>query len=118
MYPTSPTVLCNHTPGCKPLALSDQTVGAMESSDEEEGHTFVQVVSEKYNPENFPYCRGNGMGVVVLSSPQGSPIKGQRSRCYRSVSYAAFKCSSQVGNTRFRLDNNQFRVGMLEIILH
>nr|ACO13842.1 Tubulin-specific chaperone cofactor E-like protein [Esox lucius] len=49
----------------------------MESSDEEEGRTFVQVVSEKYNPENFPYCRGNGMGVVVLSSPQGSPIKGQ-----------------------------------------
>uniref|UniRef100_A0A673XDG5 Tubulin folding cofactor E like n=1 Tax=Salmo trutta TaxID=8032 RepID=A0A673XDG5_SALTR len=47
----------------------------MESSDEEALRTFVQVVSEKYNPENFPYCRGNGMGVVVLSSPQGSPIK-------------------------------------------
>ncbi|CAB1316662.1 unnamed protein product [Coregonus sp. 'balchen'] len=54
---------------------SPETVGAMETSDEEEGRTFVQVVSEKYNPENFPYCRGNGMGVVVLSSPQGSPIK-------------------------------------------
>ncbi|KAJ7996864.1 hypothetical protein DPEC_G00222940 [Dallia pectoralis] len=53
------------------------TPGAMESSDEDEGRTFVQVVSEKYNPENFPYCRGNGMGVVVLSSPQGSPSKGQ-----------------------------------------
>uniref|UniRef100_A0AAZ3QXJ5 Tubulin folding cofactor E like n=1 Tax=Oncorhynchus tshawytscha TaxID=74940 RepID=A0AAZ3QXJ5_ONCTS len=52
----------------------EQTAGAMESS-EEALRTFVQVVSEKYNPENFPYCRGNGMGVVVLSSPQGSPIK-------------------------------------------
>ncbi|KAG7260644.1 hypothetical protein CRUP_000683 [Coryphaenoides rupestris] len=45
------------------------------SSDEEEGRTFVQVVCEKYNPENFPYCRGQGMGVVVLPSPPGSPVK-------------------------------------------
>ncbi|CAB1352293.1 unnamed protein product [Coregonus sp. 'balchen'] len=45
----------------------------MESSDEEEGRTFVQVVSEKYNPENFPYCRGNGMGVVVLSNRLNLP---------------------------------------------
>ncbi|KAM4620308.1 tubulin-specific chaperone cofactor E-like protein isoform 1-T2 [Polymixia lowei] len=45
------------------------------SSDEEEGHTFVKVVSEKYNPDNFPYCRGQGMGVVVLPSPPGSPVK-------------------------------------------
>lgn len=41
------------------------------SSDEEEVRTFVQVMSEKYNPENFPY----GQGVVVLSSPPGSPVK-------------------------------------------
>ncbi|KAM6907346.1 tubulin-specific chaperone cofactor E-like protein isoform 1-T2 [Xenentodon cancila] len=41
------------------------------SSDEEEVRTFVQVMSEKYNPENFPY----GQGVVVLPSPPGSPIK-------------------------------------------
>lgn len=43
------------------------------SSDEEESRTFVQVLSEKYNPENFPY----GQGVVVLSSPPGSPVKGE-----------------------------------------
>ena len=54
--------------------------GVMESSSEdEEGRTFVQVVSEKYSPENFPYCRGNRMGVVLLPSPKGSPVKGQRS---------------------------------------
>ncbi|XP_035523085.1 tubulin-specific chaperone cofactor E-like protein [Morone saxatilis] len=41
------------------------------SSDEEEARTFVQVLSEKYNPENFPY----GQGVMVLSSPPGSPVK-------------------------------------------
>ncbi|XP_076606786.1 tubulin-specific chaperone cofactor E-like protein [Chaetodon auriga] len=41
------------------------------SSDEEEGRTFIQAISEKYNPENFPY----GQGVVVLSSPPGSPVK-------------------------------------------
>ncbi|XP_071378253.1 tubulin-specific chaperone cofactor E-like protein [Centroberyx affinis] len=45
------------------------------SSDEEEVRTFVQVIAEKYNPENFPYCRGQGMGVVVLPSPPGSPTK-------------------------------------------
>ncbi|XP_036974939.1 tubulin-specific chaperone cofactor E-like protein isoform X1 [Acanthopagrus latus] len=46
--------------------------GTMESSsDEEEARTFIQVLGEKYNPENFPY----GQGVVVLSSPPGSPIK-------------------------------------------
>lgn len=45
------------------------------SSDEEEVRTFVQVISEKYNPENFPYCRGQGIGVVVLPSPPGSPVK-------------------------------------------
>ncbi|XP_062341284.1 tubulin-specific chaperone cofactor E-like protein isoform X2 [Osmerus eperlanus] len=45
------------------------------SSEDEEGRTFVQVVSEKYSPENFPYCRGNRMGVVLLPSPKGSPVK-------------------------------------------
>uniref|UniRef100_A0A3Q4H4N7 Tubulin folding cofactor E-like b n=1 Tax=Neolamprologus brichardi TaxID=32507 RepID=A0A3Q4H4N7_NEOBR len=35
--------------------------------------TFVQVLSEKYNPENFPY--GQGVGVVVLPRPPGSPVK-------------------------------------------
>lgn len=43
------------------------------SSDEQESCTFVHVLSEKYNPDNFPY----GYGVVVKSSPPGSPIKGE-----------------------------------------
>ncbi|KAM4544551.1 tubulin-specific chaperone cofactor E-like protein isoform 2-T3 [Odontesthes bonariensis] len=41
------------------------------SSDEEEVRTFIEVISEKYNPENFPY----GQGVVVQASPPGSPVK-------------------------------------------
>ncbi|XP_026108169.1 tubulin-specific chaperone cofactor E-like protein [Carassius auratus] len=44
-------------------------------SEETEGRTLVQVISEKYSPENFPYCRGPGFGVVIRSSPQGSPVK-------------------------------------------
>ncbi|KAM6959066.1 tubulin folding cofactor E-like a [Aplochiton taeniatus] len=35
----------------------------------------MQVISEKYSPENFPYRRGPGMGVVVSTGPQGSPMK-------------------------------------------
>uniref|UniRef100_A0A3Q0RZZ1 Tubulin folding cofactor E-like a n=1 Tax=Amphilophus citrinellus TaxID=61819 RepID=A0A3Q0RZZ1_AMPCI len=38
-----------------------------------EVRTFVQVLSDKYNPENFPY--GQGVGVVVLPRPPGSPVK-------------------------------------------
>lgn len=45
------------------------------SSDEEEVHTFVQVVSDKYNPDNFPYSRGQGLGIVLLPTPPGSPVK-------------------------------------------
>ncbi|KAM3601126.1 uncharacterized protein V6R79_008028 [Siganus canaliculatus] len=41
------------------------------SSDEDEGCSFVQALCNKYNPENFPY----GQGVVVMSSPPGSPVK-------------------------------------------
>lgn len=48
---------------------------AMEAP-EGEGRTFMQVISEKYSPENFPYRRGPGMGVVVPSGHQGSPMKG------------------------------------------
>lgn len=45
---------------------------------EEEGRTFMQVLSEKYSPENFPYRRWPGMGVVVVPTlPQGSPMKGE-----------------------------------------
>ncbi|KAM9801534.1 tubulin folding cofactor E-like a [Neosynchiropus ocellatus] len=49
----------------------------MEPPVESEGRTFVEVFSEKYSPENFPYRRGLGMGVVVVptASPQGSPMK-------------------------------------------
>lgn len=48
---------------------------AMDSS-EIEGRTFMQAISEKYSPENFPCRRGPGMGVVVVpSGPQGSPMK-------------------------------------------
>lgn len=43
------------------------------SSDEDEVRTFVQVISDKYNPENFPY--GQGLGVVLVPSPPGSPVK-------------------------------------------
>ncbi|XP_077448976.1 tubulin-specific chaperone cofactor E-like protein [Stigmatopora argus] len=45
-----------------------------QSSDEVEARTFVEVVSDKYNTENFPH--GQGLGVVVLPSPPGSPVKG------------------------------------------
>lgn len=49
----------------------------MDGSEEFVGRTMVQVITEKYNLENFPYCRGPGTGVVVLTSPQSSPVKGQ-----------------------------------------
>ncbi|XP_072303056.1 tubulin-specific chaperone cofactor E-like protein [Eucyclogobius newberryi] len=45
------------------------------SSDEEEVHTFVQVISDKYNPDNFPYSKGQGLGIVMLPTPPGSPVK-------------------------------------------
>ncbi|XP_067101918.1 tubulin-specific chaperone cofactor E-like protein [Osmerus mordax] len=62
-----------------PAAAEDEETwsGAMQLS-EEDGRTFMQVLSEKYSPENFPYRRGPGMGVVVVPSglgPQGSPMK-------------------------------------------
>ncbi|XP_073719644.1 tubulin folding cofactor E-like a [Misgurnus anguillicaudatus] len=41
-----------------------------------EGRTFMQAISEKYSPENFPCRRGPGMGVVVVPSRQQvSPMK-------------------------------------------
>ncbi len=49
----------------------------MEAS-ETEGRTFMQAISEKYSPENFPCRRGPGIGVVVVpSGNQGSPMKGE-----------------------------------------
>ncbi|XP_076024010.1 tubulin folding cofactor E-like a [Genypterus blacodes] len=49
----------------------------MELLENTEGRTFVEVISEKYSPDNFPYRRGPGMGVVVVPTvaPQGSPLK-------------------------------------------
>ncbi|XP_038548746.1 tubulin-specific chaperone cofactor E-like protein isoform X2 [Micropterus salmoides] len=49
----------------------------MQPPEETEGRSFVEVMSEKYSPENFPYRRGPGMGVVVVptTGPQGSPMK-------------------------------------------
>lgn len=54
--------------------------GDMEPSEGVGGRSFVEVMSEKYSPENFPYRRGPGMGVVVVvptAGPQGSPMKGE-----------------------------------------
>ena len=47
--------------------------------DQERGRTFMEAISEKYSPENFPYRRGPGMGVVVVPvvAPQGSPMRGR-----------------------------------------
>lgn len=52
----------------------------MERPEDMEGRTFVEVMSEKYSPENFPYRRGPGIGVVVVptAGPQGSPMKGEQ----------------------------------------
>lgn len=57
---------------------------AMEAP-EGEGRTFMQVISEKYSPENFPYRRGPGMGVVVASGHQGSPMKGMHKSNIKSL---------------------------------
>uniref|UniRef100_A0A672UI43 Tubulin folding cofactor E like n=1 Tax=Strigops habroptila TaxID=2489341 RepID=A0A672UI43_STRHB len=43
--------------------------------DQPSGRSFMQVLCEKYSPENFPYRRGPGMGVHVPATPQGSPMK-------------------------------------------
>ncbi|XP_036209610.1 tubulin-specific chaperone cofactor E-like protein isoform X3 [Myotis myotis] len=43
--------------------------------DQPSGRSFMQVLCEKYSPENFPYRRGPGMGVHVPVTPQGSPMK-------------------------------------------
>lgn len=56
--------------------------GDMEPTEGVGGRSFVEVMSEKYSPENFPYRRGPGMGVVVVvpsAGPQGSPMKGELS---------------------------------------
>lgn len=53
--------------------------GAMEPPEDAGGRSFVEVLSEKYSPENFPLRRGPGMGVVVVptAAPQGSAMKGE-----------------------------------------
>ncbi|XP_037534359.1 tubulin-specific chaperone cofactor E-like protein [Nematolebias whitei] len=49
----------------------------MDLPEEQKGRSFVEVMNEKYSPENFPYRRGPGMGVVVIPTAglQGSPMK-------------------------------------------
>lgn len=51
----------------------------MDPPEDTDGRSFVEVISEKYSPENFPYCRGPGMGVVVVPTTglQGLPMKGE-----------------------------------------
>ena len=55
---------------------------SMEPQEDNDGRTFVEVISEKYSQDNFPCRRGPGMGVVVVptAGPQGSPLKGERGR--------------------------------------
>uniref|UniRef100_A0A8C5F918 Ubiquitin-like domain-containing protein n=1 Tax=Gadus morhua TaxID=8049 RepID=A0A8C5F918_GADMO len=64
------------------LSSADQEEAAMleqgaTQMDQERGRTFMEAISEKYSPENFPYRRGPGMGVVVVPvvAPQGSPMR-------------------------------------------
>uniref|UniRef100_A0AAV2J4T2 Uncharacterized protein n=1 Tax=Knipowitschia caucasica TaxID=637954 RepID=A0AAV2J4T2_KNICA len=47
----------------------------MDSLSDTHGRSFVEVIVEKYSPENFPYRRGPGVGVVIITTPQGSPMK-------------------------------------------
>lgn len=57
--------------------MKDAGGDTMDGSEELVGRTMVQVITEKYDLDNFPYCRGPGTGVVVLTSPQSSPVKGE-----------------------------------------
>ncbi|KAI5089322.1 tubulin-specific chaperone cofactor E-like protein, partial [Silurus meridionalis] len=41
----------------------------------EMGRSLVQVIIEKYNSDNYPYCRGPGAGVVIHKSYQGSFVE-------------------------------------------
>ncbi|XP_072342389.1 tubulin-specific chaperone cofactor E-like protein [Scyliorhinus torazame] len=41
------------------------------------GRSFVEVICEKYSPENFPYRRGMGIGIHISGGPQGSPLKAR-----------------------------------------
>ncbi|KAM4566723.1 tubulin folding cofactor E-like a isoform 2-T2 [Odontesthes bonariensis] len=70
--------LCSSTRGIQNSSKKAAQWGeAMEPPEEKEGRSFVEVISEKYSPENFPVRRGPGMGVVVVPTAgvQGSPMK-------------------------------------------
>ncbi|XP_043532334.1 alpha-tectorin [Chiloscyllium plagiosum] len=41
------------------------------------GRSFVEVICEKYSPENFPYRRGMCIGIHTSAGPQGSPMKAR-----------------------------------------
>ena len=71
---TSGSLLC-YCPDQGEAAMSEQ--GATHT--DQRGRTFMEAISEKYSPENFPYRRGPGMGVVVVPvvAPQGSPMRGR-----------------------------------------
>ncbi|XP_078282983.1 tubulin-specific chaperone cofactor E-like protein [Rhinoraja longicauda] len=45
--------------------------------DDTRGRSFVEVICEKYSPENFPFRRGMGIGIQICSGPQGSPLKAR-----------------------------------------
>lgn len=69
----------------------------MEPPGDTEGRSFVEVMSEKYSPENFPYRRGTGLGIVVVptAGPQGSPMKGEgeaNNNDFSSSSYSFSLC--------------------------
>ncbi|KAM9476973.1 tubulin-specific chaperone cofactor E-like protein [Clarias gariepinus] len=44
--------------------------------EDEMGRSFVQVICRKYNRDDSPYGRELEPGVVIRTSPQGSPVKG------------------------------------------
>ncbi|XP_060926302.1 tubulin-specific chaperone cofactor E-like protein isoform X1 [Limanda limanda] len=63
----------------KPSAEGEamQRFGSEESEDDFNGRTFVEVIRERYSPENFPWCTGPNIRVVVVprEGPQGSSLK-------------------------------------------
>ncbi|XP_074496262.1 tubulin folding cofactor E-like a [Sebastes fasciatus] len=75
------TVSCDSVPVKGNVSSAEggavQGDGAMEPPEDQDGRTFVEVMSEKYSPDNFPLRRGPGMGIVVVPTvcPQGSPMK-------------------------------------------
>lgn len=76
-----------------------QQESVMEPREDREGRSFVEVINEKYSPENFPYRRGPGMGVVVVPTAglQGSPMKGEMERSPLSCKQYIYFISAKRG---------------------